>query len=295
MVPPNELTLINIKRKKRQENLFLKRLVTNKLAVVGLIIVLLFSLIALFAPLIVHIDPTKMNVNDALLGPGEGGHLLGTDNYGRDLFSRIVYGARVSLFVGVGSVVVGGAIGIVLGLISGFYGGIVDSIIMRIMDGMYAFPFILLAIVLMTVLGTGLENVILAIGLANVPTFSRIVRGQVLAVKQEEFIEVTRSLGARDFNLLFKHILPNCSGPIIVYGTMGIAGAIISEAALSFLGLGIQPPDPSWGNILQEGRDYLQVSPHICLFSGLAIFLSVLGFNLFGDGLRDALDPKTRV
>ncbi|RYL87046.1 ABC transporter permease [Sporolactobacillus sp. THM19-2] len=295
MVPPNELTLTNIKRKKRQENLFLKRLVTNKLAVVGLIIVFLFSLIALFAPLIVHIDPTKMNVNDALLGPGEGGHLLGTDNYGRDLFSRIVYGARVSLFVGVGSVVVGGAIGIVLGLISGFYGGIVDSIIMRIMDGMYAFPFILLAIVLMTVLGTGLENVILAIGLANVPTFSRIVRGQVLAVKQEEFIEVTRSLGARDFNLLFKHILPNCSGPIIVYGTMGIAGAIISEAALSFLGLGIQPPDPSWGNILQEGRDYLQVSPHICLFSGLAIFLSVLGFNLFGDGLRDALDPKTRV
>ncbi|MCO7174856.1 ABC transporter permease [Sporolactobacillus kofuensis] len=295
MVPPNALSVTKGKRKKRRENLFLRRLFTNKLAVVGLIIVVLFTLVAIFAPFIAHFDPTKMDVNDALQSPGQDGHLLGTDSYGRDVFSRIVFGARVSLFVGVGAVVVGGAIGIILGLISGFYGGWVDSVIMRIMDGMYAFPFILLAIVLMTVLGSGLGNVILAIGIANVPTFSRIVRGQVLAVKQEEFIEVTRSLGAGDFNLLFKHILPNCSGPIIVYGTMGIAGAIISEAALSFLGLGIQPPNPSWGNILQEGRDYLQVSPHICLFSGMAIFLSVLGFNLFGDGLRDALDPKTRV
>ncbi|MCI1857491.1 MAG: ABC transporter permease [Sporolactobacillus sp.] len=288
--------MVHTKEKpQKYENLFLKIFFKNKLAVFGLVIVFLFLLVAIFAPLITHIDPTKMNVNVALEAPGQNGHLLGTDNYGRDLFSRIVFGARVSLFVGVCSVLVGGAIGIVLGLISGFYGGIVDSIIMRIMDGMYAFPFILLAIVLMTVLGSGLGNAILAIGIANVPTFSRIVRGQVLAIKQEEFIEVTRSMGAGDFNILFKHILPNCSGPIIVYGTMGIAGAIISEAALSFLGLGVQPPQPSWGNILQEGRDYLQVSPNICLFSGIAIFLSVLGFNLLGDGLRDALDPKSKL
>ncbi|MFD2388459.1 ABC transporter permease [Enterococcus rivorum] len=236
-----------------------------------------------------------MAMNSTLLKPGQEGHLLGTDNYGRDLFSRIVYGARISLIVGIGAVAVGAAIGIFLGLIAGYFGGLLDSVIMRFMDALAAFPFILLAITLMTVLGTGLVNVIIAVGIGNIPGFARMIRGQVLGVKEELFIEVTESLGASKWRILFRHVLPNCLTPIIVYATMSVAGAIISEAALSFLGLGIQPPTASWGNILKEGKDFLVIAPHIAVFSGLAILLSVLGLNLFGDGLRDALDPKTKI
>lgn len=277
------------------ENSVMLRLLRNKLAVVGLLLIVILSVLALFAPLIATYPPDKMDLTASLLTPGTDGHLLGTDNYGRDLFSRIVYGARVSLIVGLFAVGLGGIIGTLLGLVSGYYGGKVDAVIMRIMDGLFAFPFILLAIVLMTVLGAGLFNVILAIGIANVPGFARIVRGQVLSVKEEEYIEVTRSLGAGDSRIIFSHILPNCLAPIIVYATMNIAGAIISEAALSFLGLGVQPPTASWGSILKDGKDFLVLSPHMATYSGLAILLSVLGFNLFGDGLRDALDPKMKV
>lgn len=277
------------------ENSVMLRLLRNKLAVVGLLLIIILSVLALFAPLIATHPPDKMDLTASLLTPGTDGHLLGTDNYGRDLFSRIVYGARVSLIVGLFAVGLGGIIGTLLGLVSGYYGGKVDAVIMRIMDGLFAFPFILLAIVLMTVLGAGLFNVILAIGIANVPGFARIVRGQVLSVKEEEYIEVTRSLGAGDSRIIFSHILPNCLAPIIVYATMNIAGAIISEAALSFLGLGVQPPTASWGSILKDGKDFLVLSPHMATYSGLAILLSVLGFNLFGDGLRDALDPKMKV
>ncbi|CAH0122190.1 Glutathione transport system permease protein GsiD [Paenibacillus sp. CECT 9249] len=277
------------------ENSVMLRLLRNKLAVVGLLLIVILSVLALFAPLIATHPPDKMDLTASLLTPGTDGHLLGTDNYGRDLFSRIVYGARVSLIVGLFAVGLGGIIGTLLGLVSGYYGGKVDAVIMRIMDGLFAFPFILLAIVLMTVLGAGLFNVILAIGIANVPGFARIVRGQVLSVKEEEYIEVTRSLGAGDSRIIFSHILPNCLAPIIVYATMNIAGAIISEAALSFLGLGVQPPTASWGSILKDGKDFLVLSPHMATYSGLAILLSVLGFNLFGDGLRDALDPKMKV
>ncbi|MBU5445157.1 ABC transporter permease [Paenibacillus sp. MSJ-34] len=277
------------------ENSVMLRLLRNKLAVIGLLLIVILSVLALFAPLIATHPPDKMDLTASLLTPGTDGHLLGTDNYGRDLFSRIVYGARVSLIVGLFAVGLGGIIGTLLGLVSGYYGGKVDAVIMRIMDGLFAFPFILLAIVLMTVLGAGLFNVILAIGIANVPGFARIVRGQVLSVKEEEYIEVTRSLGAGDSRIIFSHILPNCLAPIIVYATMNIAGAIISEAALSFLGLGVQPPTASWGSILKDGKDFLVLSPHMATYSGLAILLSVLGFNLFGDGLRDALDPKMKV
>jgi len=233
-----------------------------------------------------------MEMSDALLSPGEKGHLLGTDNYGRDLFSRIVYGARISLIVGIGAVAMGAVIGILLGLVAGYFGGLIDSVIMRFMDALAAFPFILLAITLMTVLGTGLLNVIIAVGVGNIPGFARMIRGQVLSVKEELF---TESLGASQSRIIFSHLLPNCLTPIIVYATMSIAGAIISEAALSFLGLGIQPPTASWGNILSEGRSYLIIAPYIAIFSGMSILLSVLGLNLFGDGLRDALDPRTKV
>lgn len=282
-------------KKQKSENSIMRRLLKNRLAFVGMIIICLMIISALFAPLIATHDPLKMDLVNTLTEPGVNGHLLGTDNYGRDLFSRIVYGAQISLVVGVFAVGLGGILGTVLGLLAGYYGGRIDAIIMRTMDGLFAFPSILLSIALMTVFGSGLFNVILAIGIANIPGFARIVRGQVLSVKEEEYIEVTRSLGANNSRIIFHHILPNCMAPIIVYATMNVAGAIISEAALSFLGLGVEPPTASWGSILKDGKDFLVLSPHMATYSGLAILLSVLGFNLFGDGLRDALDPKMKV
>ncbi|WP_228551156.1 ABC transporter permease [Sporosarcina cascadiensis] len=277
------------------EKVFLKKLLKNKLAAVGLAVTILMILVAVFAPFIATHPPNEMNVGNSLKPIGTDGHILGTDNYGRDLFSRLVYGARISLLVGVSAVLFGAILGTFLGLISGYFGGRLDSIIMRTMDGLFAFPFILLAITLMTVLGQGLVNVIIAIGIANIPGFARIVRGQVLSVKEEEYIEVTHSLGATHSRILFHHVLPNCLAPLIVYGTMSVAGAIISEAALSFLGLGVQPPTASWGSILKDGKDFLVLNPQMATFSGLAILITVLGINLFGDGLRDALDPKMRV
>lgn len=282
-------------KKKSKENSVWRRLLKNKLALVGMIIIAIMVIFSLFAPLIATHPPNAMDLANSLSEPGVDGHLLGTDNYGRDLFSRIIYGTQISLIVGIFAIGLGGMIGTLLGLVAGYYGGKWDAIIMRLMDGLFAFPFILLSIALMTVLGAGLFNVILAIGVANIPGFARIVRGQVLAVKEEEYIEVTRSLGANNSRIIFHHILPNCMAPIIVYATMNVAGAIISEAALSFLGLGVQPPTASWGSILKDGKDFLVLSPHMATFSGLAILLSVLGFNLFGDGLRDALDPKMKV
>ncbi|MBP1043938.1 ABC transporter permease [Vagococcus sp. BWB3-3] len=271
---------------------FIKKVSQNRLALLGMIVVVLFVCLAILAPVIAQFDPNKIDTTQAFLGPGKGGHLLGTDNYGRDLLARMLFGARISLIVGVGAVAIGGTIGIVLGLVAGYFGGLIDSAIMRVMDALFAFPFILLAITLMTVLGSGLMNVIVAIAVGNIPGFARMIRGQVLSVKEEDYVEVTESLGATHSRILFLHILPNCLTPIIVYATMNVAGAIISEAALSFLGLGIQPPQASWGNMLKEGKDFLIVSPHIAIISGLGILLSVLGLNLFGDGLRDALDPR---
>ncbi len=279
----------------KKEAGLLKKLLRNRLAAAGLVVILFMVIIAVFAPWIATHPPNKMDLAHTLLKPGTDGHILGTDNYGRDLFSRLVYGARISLIVGIGAVLVGGFFGTLLGLAAGFFGGKLDALIMRTMDGLFAFPFILLAIALMTVLGQGLFNVILAIGIANIPGFARIVRGQVLSVKEEEFVEVARSLGASSGRILFWHVFPNCLAPLIVYGTMNVAGAIISEAALSFLGLGVKPPTASWGSILKDGKDFLVLSPHMATFSGLAILITVLGINLFGDGLRDALDPKMKV
>lgn len=271
---------------------FLKKLMRNKLAMIGFIIVIIVILIAIFAPYIATHSPNSIDTLASFRKPGEDGHILGTDNYGRDLFSRIVYGARISIIVSLSAVLVGGVIGTLLGLISGYFGGVIDNILMRIMDGFSAFPFILLAILLMTVLGQGLVNVIIAIGVGNIPGFTRIVRGQVLAVKEEEYIEVQRSLGASNQRIILNHILPNSMGPLVVHGTMSVAGAIISEASLSFLGLGIQPPTASWGAILNDGRNFLFLNPEIATFSGLAILLTVLGINILGDGIRDAFDPK---
>ncbi|MDM5229997.1 ABC transporter permease [Lysinibacillus pakistanensis] len=279
----------------KKQNTLLRKLLKNKLATIGLIIVTLMTIVAIFAPLIATHPPNEMTVGKSFLPMNTDGHLLGTDNYGRDLFSRLVYGTRISMVVGVAAVLFGAVFGTLLGLVAGYFGGRLDSIIMRTMDGLFAFPFILLAITLMTVLGQGLVNVIVAIGIANIPGFARLVRGQVLSVKEEEFIEVTHSLGATHTRIIFSHILPNCLAPLIVYGTMSTAGAIISEAALSFLGLGIQPPTASWGSILKDGKDFLVLNPQMATFSGICILLTVLGINLLGDGLRDALDPKMKV
>lgn len=281
-------------KKERKANNAWNKLKRNKTAMIGLVIVVIMTLMALFSPLIAPSDPNELSLSDVHLKPGEKGHIFGTDEFGRDLLSRIIYGARISIVVAVGGTIVGGIIGILLGLISGFKGGIIDSIIMRLMDGMFAFPFVLLSIVLMTVLGNGLKNVILAIGIANVPRYARIVRGQVHIVKNEEYCNAVRALGASDNRLLFSHILPNILSPIIVYATLNVAGAIISEAALSFLGLGIQPPTASWGNILRAGKDCLNTAPHVATISGFFILITVLGFNLLGDGIRDVLDPKMK-
>lgn len=271
-----------------------QRLKRNKLAMLGMIIVIINILIAIFAPLLTSYDPNQMDFASALLAPGEQGHIFGTDNFGRDLFTRIIYGSRVSLIVGLASIVIGGSIGTVLGLIAAFYGGKLDNLIMRIMDGLFAFPFVLLSIALMTVLGNGLHNIIIVVSVVNIPGFTRIARGAALTVKELDFIDASRALGAKNSRLIFSHIFPNCMASLIVYASMSVAGAILSEAALSFLGLGIEPPTPSWGGILKAGQEYLQVAPHMCVFAGIAILITVLGFNLFGDGLRDALDPKMK-
>ena len=281
-------------KKERRANNVWNKLKRNKTAMIGLVIVVFMVLMAILAPVLAPYDPNEIHPLDAFLKPGTDGHIFGTDQFGRDLLSRVIYGARISLIVAVGSVLVGGAIGVLLGLIAGYMGGIVDSFIMRIMDGFLAFPFILLTIILMTVLGEGLINVIIAIGIGNVPNFARVVRGEVHIVKNEEYCNASRVIGVSNARLLFTHILPNCISPIIVYATLNVAGAIISEAALSFLGLGIQQPTASWGSILREGKSSLTMAPFVATISGAFILVTVLGFNLLGDGIRDVLDPKMK-
>jgi peptide/nickel transport system permease protein len=280
--------------KERKANNAWSKLKRNKTAIFGLVIVVIMFLLVLFAKVLSPYDPNALALGSTYLKPFSEGHIFGTDEFGRDLLSRIIYGSRISILVAIGATAIGGAIGILLGLFSGYMGGITDSIIMRIMDGMMAFPFVLLSIILMTILGSGVFNVILAIGIANIPSFARIVRGQVLIVKNEEYCNAVRVIGASGPRLLFNHILPNVLSPIIVYATLNVAGAIISEAALSFLGLGITPPTSSWGNILRAGKDSLNTAPHIATISGFFILITVLGFNLLGDGIRDVLDPKMK-
>ena len=280
--------------KERKANNAWSKLKRNKTAIFGLVIVIIMFLLVLFAKVLSPYDPNALALGSTYLKPFSEGHMFGTDEFGRDLLSRIIYGSRISILVAIGATAIGGAIGILLGLFSGYMGGIADSIIMRVMDGMMAFPFVLLSIILMTILGSGVFNVILAIGIANIPSFARIVRGQVLIVKNEEYCNAVRVIGASGPRLLFNHILPNVLSPIIVYATLNVAGAIISEAALSFLGLGITPPTSSWGNILRAGKDSLNTAPHIATISGFFILITVLGFNLLGDGIRDVLDPKMK-
>lgn len=280
--------------KERRANNAWHKFCRNKAAVIGLIIVLIMVFLGVFAPLLATHDPNQINVLETYLPPMTNGHLFGTDDLGRDLFSRILYGARMSIVVAVGATLLGGAIGILLGLLSGYIGGWVDAVIMRIMDGLFAFPFILLSILLVTILGSGVFNVILAIGIGNVPRFARVVRSKVMVAKNEEYCNAERILGASSLRTMFFHVLPNTVSEVVVYATLSVGSAIISEASLSFLGLGILIPTPSWGNILRGGRGCLTTSPHIALIAGLFIFVSVIGFNLVGDGIRDVMDPKMK-
>jgi peptide/nickel transport system permease protein len=265
----------------------------NKMALVGTGIVLFFILLAVFAPMIAPYSINEQDLSLRLQAPSKE-HLFGTDDFGRDIFSRVIYGARISLWVGFFSVLGSVIVGSLLGIIAGYYGRWIDGIISRIFDIMLAFPSILLAIGIVAVLGPSLKNALIAIAIINIPNFGRLIRSRVLSIKQEEYIMAAKAIGMSDARILFHHILPNSMAPIIVQGTLAIATAIIEAAALGFLGLGAQPPNPEWGKMLADSKDYLTQAPWTMVFPGLAIMLTVLGFNLMGDGLRDALDPRMK-
>lgn len=272
----------------------LERLWQNKLSVAGGIFMLVLIIMAIFAGLLAPSDPTAQNYGAVLQGPSAT-HWFGTDNLGRDILSRVIYGAQVSLKAGLISVGIAMIIGLPIGLFSGYYRGLWDEfIIMRVTDAMLAFPPLVLALTLAAVLGAGLENAMIAIGLVFTPNYIRLMRGEVLARRESEYVEAAKSSGIKDWRIMLFHILPNSMGPILVMATLNIAGAIIAEASLSFLGLGTQPPTPSWGAMLAEGQGYLTQAPWLVIFPGLFIFLAVMAINLFGDGLRDMLDPKLK-
>jgi peptide/nickel transport system permease protein len=273
--------------------IFWRRFRRNHIGVAGGIIVIACILVAVVASVIAPYPPDEVQARLRLQPPGER-FLLGTDEFGRDLLSRIIFGSRISLQVGVISVGLALAFGSALGLAAGFYGGATDHVVMRIMDVLFAFPAILLAIGIMAMLGASITNAMIAIGVVYAPSFARLARASVLSLKEEEFVEAARALGMSDTRVVLRHIVPNLLAPVIVQTTFSLSAAILTEASLSFLGLGTPPPAPSWGGMLSASRRYVELSPWPAIFPGLAIMIVVLGFNLLGDGLRDVLDPKLR-
>ncbi|MBM6997330.1 ABC transporter permease [Paenibacillus sp. DXFW5] len=265
----------------------------NKIAMVGLIMIGFFILIALLAPVIAPYEYDTQALRDRLKAPSSA-HWFGTDDLGRDLFTRVLYGARISLWVGTFSVVGSIILGTLFGILAGFYGKWIDMVISRLFDILLAFPSILLAIAIVAILGPSLQNALLAIAIVNIPTYGRLVRAKVLSLKNEEYITAARAIGMKNSAILLRHILPNSLTPIIVQGTLGIATAIIEAAALGFLGLGAQPPTPEWGKMLSDSRQFIATAPWTVVFPGVSIMLTVLAFNLMGDGLRDALDPRMK-
>ncbi len=273
-----------------------QRLKRSKSAMVGLGLVLILILVALLADVIAPADPAQIFPGKALQFPNAN-HLMGTDQIGRDVFSRVVYGTRISIMIGFSSIILAMLVGVPLGIASGYYGGALDIVVMRVMDLIMAFPIFLLAIIAVVAIRDLVPptfTVVVALGIVRVPIYARIVRGSVLSVKENEYVEAVRALALKDRRILFRHLLPNCLAPLIVTGTLSIGTAIIVEASLSFLGLGTQPPTPSWGYDLKASVTLIQINPWLSIFPGTAIFLTVLGFNLFGDGLRDALDPRLK-
>lgn len=271
-----------------------RRLRRHRTAAAGLVVLGFLVFLAAAAPVLFPEDPTEPQF-ERVLRPPSWEHPLGTDNLGRDLLARIAYGGRVSFLIGVLAVSVSAAAGVPVGLLSGYYGGRFDLLVQRLVDLLLAFPGFLLALTLVAVLGVGVANVVVAVGLASTPLYVRLVRGVALTVRHQAFVEAARAMGASDRRILFRHVLPNCLAPVIVQSTLQLGTAILTAAGLGFLGLGVKPPTPEWGTMLGEGQTYLFSSWYMATFPGLAIFLTVLAFNLLGDGLRDALDPRMKL
>jgi peptide/nickel transport system permease protein len=271
-----------------------RQLCRKRTALAGLGLILLLIMIALLADMLAPYEPTATGVG-VPMSPPSAQYPLGTDMLGRDMLSRGIYGTRIALYVGVFALVPAIVVGVPLGVIAGFYGGAVDQVIMRLMDIILAFPIFLLAIVIMVILEPSTLNVVIALGIVRIPIYARIVRGSVLSIKSLPYVEAAKALAVRDVRLLWRHILPNCLAPILVTSTLSVGVSIIAEASLSFLGLGTQPPTPRWGWDLKANLMVLEINPWVCIFPGIAIFLTVLAFNLFGDGLRDALDPRLKM
>ena len=271
----------------------LRRAARARLAPFGAAVLLLAITVALLAPVVAPYNPLKQNLNNTLARP-DWTHLLGTDNVGRDVFSRVIYGTRVSLVAGFGSVVIAVLVGGLLGLLAGYAGGRVDNLVMRMMDAVLSFPPLVLALALGAVLGAGLTGVVIALGVVYTPTFARLMRGQVLSITAREYVDAARALGAPGWRIAWSHVLPNATAPIVVQASLSVAFAILAEASLSFLGLGIQPPAASWGSMINAGRGYLQQAPWIVFGPGAALFITVVGLNFVGDAIRDALDPRLR-
>ena len=269
------------------------RLRRNKAAMLGLVIFLVGVLIAVFAPLIMTHDYAAMDVAARLQGPSAE-HFFGTDELGRDLFSRVIYGSRYSLAIGVCAILLAAVIGVILGVIAGYFGGWVDNLIMRFLDVIQSIPALLLVIVIAAVLGTGFAMTVLALSVSYIPAIARLLRASILEVREQEYIEAAPSINCSKLQIIIQHILPNSFAPVIVNLTMGVAGCITASATLSFIGLGVRPPEPEWGALLTGGREFMRTCPYMVIFPGIAIMITVLALNLFGDGLRDAMDPKLR-
>jgi peptide/nickel transport system permease protein len=284
----------------REWIVLLGRLARRRTALFGLVVVLVVGLTAAFAAWFSPFDPLEQNVSQRLRAPGwqdASGrvHALGTDHLGRDILARIIHGARIALVVGFAAVAISGVLGMTIGLIAGYFGGRIDDLFMRLADIQLAFPFILLAIAVIGVLGPSLRNIIIVIGVSSWVVYARVVRGEVLSLREREFVQAAVALGSRDWRILFFHVLPNAFTPWLVVATLDMARVIVVESALSFLGLGVQPPTPTWGGMLADGRVYLSTAWWLATFPGLAILVTVLGINLLGDGLRDTLDPRLKV
>lgn len=275
----------------KARNRVLRKFMANRAAVIGAVLVLFFVLMAILAPWIAGHDPFQTSFT-TIRKPPSAAHWLGTDELGRDLFARMAYGARTSLMAGGVSVAIAMIVGVPFGVIAGYFGGWADSIISRVIDAMLAIPFLILAIALAAFLGASLTNAMMAIGFSAAPIFARLTRGQVMSVRNEEYVEAAKVIGLRHPRIIWRYILPNSVSPIIVQATLTVAAAIIAEASLSFLGLGQQPPNPSWGSMLNTAKNFISQAPWMSIWPGAAIFLVVLGFNLLGDGLRDAIDPR---
>jgi len=285
------LEIMTDKNTARRSPTFSQRLLHNKLAVAGLTVVTLLFAVSLLAPIIAPYDPNAIDLKNILMPPGSS-HLLGTDQLGRDILSRMIWGARISLKVGFVAVGIATLIGTILGTISGYYGGIIDALIMRAVDLMLCFPSFFLILTVIAVLEPSIWNIMAVIGFTSWMGVARLIRAEILTIREREFIQAARSQGAGNMRIITRHIIPNAMTPVLVSATLGVAGAILTESALSFLGIGVQPPTPSWGNMLAAGKDNLEYAWWLSLFPGMAILITVLGYNLLGEGIRDALDPR---